>query len=324
MTLQLISQVMRLFALYRQAEMHRKALTVQKQYLQCQVDAFFQTQQSALLLMADMGAPVNLDSHPPRSNYPRAYTRFRAAGCVVIATLRFRYILRRKMHHLRSHMNKLQRITQTHSTHNIRGGPSLSTTTVSVSDENALHRRASSEDSNSRQPSPIGLSTGIPAELSGHPAVRGTTSYTITAPSSSQPSYPSHLSASPQRQAHDLSRTKPDSHGSSYTTRQFVKVNGHPSSSSMSHSRPAMKPLQASQPPFAPGQQVSKVPPSLSGGHIDHTSTTVTSPFTHKQKASPTRLSAKVPSEYSHDPQLTAYIKGLERLQARLSKTNMS
>ena len=65
-------QIIRLFALYRQAEMHQKALVVQKRYIQCQVNAFLKTQQPALLMMADMGAPVNLDSRPGQSKYPCA------------------------------------------------------------------------------------------------------------------------------------------------------------------------------------------------------------------------------------------------------------
>ena len=51
-------QLMRLYAKYRQAEVHCKALAFQKDYLKGQVDAFFQIQQAALIMMAQMGAPV--------------------------------------------------------------------------------------------------------------------------------------------------------------------------------------------------------------------------------------------------------------------------
>lgn len=313
--------MIRLFALYRQAEMHRKALTIQKRYLQCQVDAFYQTQQSALLLMAGMGAPVNLDTYPPYSKYPRAYARFRAAGCVVIATLRFRYVLRRKMHHLRSHISKLQRITETQSNHNVRGVPSA---TGSTNDENILHVRASSEDKNLRQPSPIGVSTGIQTELSGHPATKNqhllpvTTSQTITVPSSSLWSYSSLHSTPPQQQQHVLSSIKLDSHSSLDCTQQ---VNGHHTGVSMSHHIPVMKPLHPCQVPQSE-PYVSRATPSFCSARKSHTSAvTCTSPSTHKQKARLAKLPAKVPTYPSQDPQLTAYIKGLERLKARLSKT---
>ena len=38
----------------------RHCMVFQKRYLQCQVDAFYQTQQAALALMADMGLRWNL------------------------------------------------------------------------------------------------------------------------------------------------------------------------------------------------------------------------------------------------------------------------
>ena len=306
---------MRLFALYRQAEMHKKALIIQKRYLQCQVDAFFQTQQSALLLMADMGAPVNLDSHLVHSKYPRAYTRFRAVGCVVIATLRFRYVLRRKMHHLRSHINKLQRHSQTHTPHQIKQVSSNSAETVSTSDKNVSYAASLS---NLRQPSPIGLSTGIQTELSGHPEIvsqhsmSGMISQTIATPiSSSLYSYPSLVSASPQHH-HEQSRSKPD-----------LNINVQTSSSGFSRPPLAMKQLQqhqVSQPQQIHGTKPSKASTSLSGARQGYTSTVTSS--THKKKPPSTKFSTVVSADPPKDPKLTAYIKGLERLKARLSKTS--
>ena len=316
--------MIRLFALYRQAEMHRKALTIQKRYLQCQVDAFYQTQQSALLLMVDMGAPISLDTYHPYSKYPRAYARFRAAGFVVIATLRFRYVLRRKIHHLRSHISKLQRITQTQLNRNVQGVRSATSATV-YADENI---RTSSEDRNSRQPSPIGMSTGIKTELSGYPATKNqqllpvTTSQTITVPCSSLQSYPSLLSTSPQQHQHILSNLKLDSHSSLNSTQQFVKGTDHCTSVSMSHPLPAMRSFprcQALQ--YEP--HMSKATSSFCNARKSHTSAiTGTSPSTHKQKARLAKSPTKVPTYPAQDPQLTAYVKGLERLKARLSKTN--
>ena len=316
-------QIMRLFALYRQAEMHRKALVVQKRYLQCQLDAFFQTQQSALLMMADMGAPVNLDSHPTQSKYPHAYARFRAVGCAVIATFRFRYILKRKMHHLRSQINKLQRHAQKSSPLYGRGVASTSTATVPTSEENLSHRASSKDTTNARQPSPIGLSTGIQTVLSGYPAsvsqplTSRVLSQTGSVPLSSLQSYPSLLSTSPQH----IPNRKPDT-GTELHSVQCV--GDRSSTKNFSHPPPKVKPLQQRQqthPPQIHGTKMSKPPkvsPSLSTCKNGYTSG-------HKPKSPSltTRFPAKSGVDTSQDPQLTAYIKGLERLKARLSKTNM-
>ena len=320
--------MIRLFALYRQAEMHRKALTIQKRYLQCQVDAFYQTQQSALLLMVDMGAPVSLDTYRSYSKYPRAYARFRAAGCVVIATLRFRYVLKRKMHHLKSHISKFQRIIQTQLNHNVQEVPSA-TSAIVCTNENVLPLRTSGEDRNSRQPSPIGMSTGIQSELSGHPATKtqhvlpATISHTIPVPPSSLLSYPSLLSVSPQQHQHIiLSNLKLDSRSSLDSGQQFVKVNDHCTSMSMSHPLPAMRSFHQYQ-ALQSEPHVSKATSSFCNARKSHTSAiTCTSPSTHIQKARLAKSQAKVPTYPAQDPQLTAYIKGLERLKARLSKTN--
>lgn len=312
---------MRMFALYRQAEVHRKALVVQKHYLQCQADAFFQTQQSALLLMADMGAPVNLESQPPKSKYPRAYARFRAVGCVVMATLRFRYVLRRKMHHLRSQINKLQRRSQ-----HVGGIPPI----VSSSDENTLYRAEGSAVRSERQPSLIGLSTGIQTVLSGQPviatqhSVSGMISHTgAVATASSLHSYPSLLSASPQHHQHELSHNRPDSHGSPHSPPQ--RFNGLSTSTGLSHPHSSIKPLhqrQEPQPKPKHGTKVAKASLPFSTVKEKHPSTVTSSPAL-KPKVTSTKSSAKV-VDTPHDPQLTAYIKGLERLKARLSKTSMS
>ena len=59
--------------------------------------------------MVDMGAPIiNQDpAYPPSSKYSRPYARFRAVGAVVLATFRFRYVIRRKLHYLKSKMAQL-------------------------------------------------------------------------------------------------------------------------------------------------------------------------------------------------------------------------
>lgn len=101
-------QALELYEKYRQAELHRKSLAFQKLYLQCHLDAFYQTQQVALKMMSDMGAPISAGpSFPPPSKYPRPYARFRAIAAAVRATIRFRYICRRKSEYLQSKMVKI-------------------------------------------------------------------------------------------------------------------------------------------------------------------------------------------------------------------------
>ena len=100
---------MRLYAKYREAEVHRKALVFQKNYFKSQVDAFFQTQQAALVIMADMGAPaVNTPKAKSKGNY---LSRFRRAVHVVMAALRFQYVVRRKHQYIQSYSNRIVRET---------------------------------------------------------------------------------------------------------------------------------------------------------------------------------------------------------------------
>ena len=84
--------------------MHRKALVFQKNYLKCQVDAFFQTQQAALIMMAEMGAPP-AHTHKSRS----LGNRFKVAAHVVMATYRFQYVVRRKNQYIRSYSSRVER-----------------------------------------------------------------------------------------------------------------------------------------------------------------------------------------------------------------------
>ena len=98
---------MRLYAKYREAEVHRKALVFQKNYLKCQVDAFFQTQQTALIMMADMGAPL---ANTTKSKSPRSHLlKFKTVAHAVMAALRFLYVVRRKHQYIQSYSNRIER-----------------------------------------------------------------------------------------------------------------------------------------------------------------------------------------------------------------------
>ena len=100
-------QILRLYAQYRQAEVHRKSLVFQKIYLQCNLDAFYQTEKVTFKMLADMGVVINNDKmHLPSSKYPRPYARFKAVIVTVLATFRFHYIIRRKSQYLQSKIDK--------------------------------------------------------------------------------------------------------------------------------------------------------------------------------------------------------------------------
>lgn len=98
-------QLMRLYAKYREAEVHRKALVFQKNYLKCQVDAFFQTQQAALIMMAEMGAPP---ANTLKSK-SRGLQRMKVVVHVVIAASRFQYVVRRRNQYIQSYSNRVER-----------------------------------------------------------------------------------------------------------------------------------------------------------------------------------------------------------------------
>ena len=98
---------MRLYARYREAEVHRKALVFQKNYLKCQVDAFFQTQQAALVMMAEMGAPPATTN--TRKYKSRGLRRMKTVVHVVMAAFRFQYVVRRRNQYIRSYSNRVER-----------------------------------------------------------------------------------------------------------------------------------------------------------------------------------------------------------------------
>ena len=118
-------QLMRLYAKYREAEVHRKALVFQKQYLKCQVDAFFQTQQAALLMMADMGAPSASTLKSKSRN--RTLLKFKTAVHAVMAAHRFQFVVRRKEQYIQSYSNRIEREkTNLHLHHHSTNGVSIS------------------------------------------------------------------------------------------------------------------------------------------------------------------------------------------------------
>ena len=119
------------------------------------------------------------------------------------------------------------------------------------------------------------------------------------------------LSTSPQQ----ISSRKPDTGRSEL---HFARHDDHSGAKDFSRPPPTVIPLQQRQethPPQVNGTKISKPLKSLS---------TSKNGLGHKPKSpsSTTRFPARAEMDSSQDPQLTAYIKGLERLKARLSKTS--
>ena len=92
---------------YHQAELRRRSLLFQKKYLQCQLDAFYQTQQASLMMLADMGAPVDtqLSKINPLST---PSNRFRIAVIAVTSIARIRLLQRKKGKYVRSKLEELR------------------------------------------------------------------------------------------------------------------------------------------------------------------------------------------------------------------------
>ena len=97
------------------------------------MDAFFQTQQTALVMMADMGAPV---ARAPKAR-PHLYPllKFKTAVHVVIAAMRFQYVVRRKHQYLQSYSNKIERQKSSMS-HTATGTMSSTSATVAPASGN--------------------------------------------------------------------------------------------------------------------------------------------------------------------------------------------
>lgn len=248
--------------------MHRKALVFQKHYLQCQLDAFYQTQQAALVMMADMGAPVDFTPKVPYSRYPRPYARFRAIGCVVIATLRIQFLRRRKLHHLRS---KISRISTS---------PKL-TSASPIADITQSHT--------SPQPPGINPSRGIQSVLSSAP----------------QRSPVAHPSPYPSASTSLLGGVPPSLSGSHTAAPPPTRKTGNFTHASKSSPSPSQK-FPNSKHPAGSGKKTHRSSPRGKEGPLAHSA--------HGASVTSSR----------EDPQLSAYVRGLERLQARLSKTKHS
>ena len=282
-------QIVRLYAQYRQAESHRKALVFQKRYLVCQVDAFYQTQQAALQLMADMGAPIEVTScRSPHPVVVRPYIRFRVVAKLVLATLRFQYVRRRKLEYLQAKINK---VSASPSVATIYGfSPPQHGTDPSI----PFKEQTSSSQKYTPPVLPISTQLSVrsgptqPVTFAGH---------TIFVPPSSHAKIASTTTTNTTTGGKQKSPTSKKSLKSKSMSKQSEKATTTKHRQVSTHSKSAT------------GSHATK-PAKPSGVKIS------------SKHANPLSVPGSIGSGPSSDPQLMAYIKGLEKLQARLSKTN--
>lgn len=150
------------------------------------------------MMMADMGAPVDSGPKVPYSKFPRPYARFRAIGCVVVATLRFQYVRKKKLQYLKSRVNKLRR--------------QMSSKAEDIHSKD-LSSRGNVTQSHS-QHSTVGLSHGIQTALSG-----------LSLASQASPSFPlftsdSHLSSRTSQTSSKPRLVSSQQHSKTLTNRQ--------------------------------------------------------------------------------------------------------
>ena len=242
------------------------------------MDAFYQTQEAALQMMADMGAPVEVTSFKvPRSKASRPYIRFRTIGRVVLATLRFQYVRRRKIEYLQAKISKLS------------PSPSV-VTTFGFSPPQAVAPSHSKEHVHSHKQPLLPPPSHFPSvsASASHPFSSDTGHATLLPPTIAPTATASHHSSPstkmPKAYADSKSKPTKKSEGSSSKYRHMLSQKQH---------------------------QPSSLPKTLK--HDQRQS------VKHAGRLS-LPSSGAVPDS-SSDPQLMAYIKGLEKLQARLSKT---
>ncbi len=248
----------------------------QKRYLVCQVDAFYQTQQAALQLMADMGAPIEVTSfRTRRPNAVRPYLRFRVVAKLVLATLRFQYVRRRKMEYLKTKMNK---ISASPSIATMYGFSPPQHTTIPIKEQTSSSQKYSSPLLPiSTQPC-TRIGSTRPITLTGHTILVPPSGHVKPVSTGNQQSAPTLKKSSKSRSRQHLE----------HASGKHRRVSSHSKSAASS---------QATKATIPSGATISL------------------------KRVTPLSIPGSGGSGPS-DPQLMAYIKGLEKLQARLSTKN--
>ncbi len=234
-------------------------------------------------MMADMGAPIEVTSFTAiRPKVIRPYIRFKVVAKVVLATLRFQYVRRRKIEYLQAKMSK------------VSASPSVATTYGFSPPQSTVEPHTSIKDQ-------ISSSQAYKPQLlpfSGQPPLKKTSTQaptfvgrTVLAPTNSV----QFTSTTNERRVQTEGIPRSSKYRSSKNSEEIAKhrpVLSHPKSTTDSQQTKMAKPNRQK----TPSKRVNPLSlPSSGGGGESSTS----------------------------DPQLMAYIKGLEKLQARLSKTKL-
>ena len=253
---------------------------------------------------------------PHCKNYSRPYARFRVVGRVVLATLRIQYVRRRKIEYLQAKMNKLSPSPSSTTTFGF-SPPTGSTQQhphliLSKSNDRASH---TSNPLVSSHPAPIfSLSSKIqPSE----PQLRPTSVV------STKESRPDVVKRPKLSSIDSLVQGRPTHHAPLSDQKSGKRDPGvNPSRSSSKHKRV-----------LSQNHVLPNTPTPLSASRMQSSTKTSVPKQSKLESGKPSLKKFKPPSSSgssrlpvpgsSGDPQLLAYMKGLERLQARLSKTKL-
>ena len=99
-------QCIQLQASLRRAEGRCKSLVFQKHYLLGEQEAFYHTQQASLMLLRDMGAPVDTDASLTVTHHCTGYQRFKMAAIAVVAAIRIQRLVERRQQRLQRALHR--------------------------------------------------------------------------------------------------------------------------------------------------------------------------------------------------------------------------
>ena len=271
------------------------------------------------MMLADMGAPVNTGPvFPPPSRYSRPYARFRAIVAVVRATLRFRYVCKRKRDYLQAKVEKLNlrpihssdlylrpKVSKTDGSQQkpvIMSYDVMPSTSVGIPQMTTISGPVINESrkiDGQSVPSEIGLATGIPTIPSGigfksHLQSRSRTAAT----SGGNVQARNRRSSKPSGSVHTMKKSKGANSASKVTSKTYRHIPvSHSGSKILKQSSLPAKHNPKSKENMKSRANLSR-PAKLRGPSSGH-------------------LSSVAPSLL--DPQLLEYMEGLERLRTRLS-----
>lgn len=102
-----------IFIKYREAAERCKCLIYQKDYLVKQLNTFYQTEQAAFIMIKEMGISVDdLSPRPTLQCSSKSLTKFRVVAYVVLATIRFPLLCKRRQLRRSAVLSKRKKVIQ--------------------------------------------------------------------------------------------------------------------------------------------------------------------------------------------------------------------